>query len=116
MEKRDVKVWLGWLERLAHNEVDTIGTPIGLIPKYEDLKKLFSEIGKDYPRELYDKQFSFYIDNIIDRIDLQKDAYQKEKGVPARVFHIYKQQKNELEALKEKYGPVVSVDQVISSD
>jgi len=31
-EKRDVKVWLAWLERLAHNEVDVIKTPVGNLP------------------------------------------------------------------------------------
>ncbi|MCK5618342.1 MAG: phosphoenolpyruvate carboxykinase (GTP), partial [Candidatus Krumholzibacteria bacterium] len=40
-EKRDVKVWLGWLELLAHKEIDVIETPVGFIPKYEDLKGLF---------------------------------------------------------------------------
>ncbi len=49
-EKRDVKVWLGWLERRAHGDVEAIETPIGYIPKYEDLKPLFAEIDKDYPR------------------------------------------------------------------
>ncbi|MBU3917547.1 phosphoenolpyruvate carboxykinase (GTP), partial [bacterium] len=35
-EKRDVKVWLSWLERLVHGEVERIDTPIGYIPRYED--------------------------------------------------------------------------------
>ena len=31
-EKRDVKVWLAWLERRAHDEVGAIETPIGYLP------------------------------------------------------------------------------------
>jgi len=112
-EKRDVKVWLGWLERRAHGDVDAIDTPIGFIPKYEDLAELFAEIGKEYPQELYDKQFAFYVDNIIARIDLQEEAYRREEGVPAKLFEVYEEQRKGLEALKAKYGPTVSVEQLI---
>ena len=70
-EKKDVHVWMGWLERVIHNEMEPIETPIGMIPRYEDLKSLFKElIKKDYSEELYEKQFSLYIDNIIARIDM----------------------------------------------
>ena len=112
-EKRDVKVWLGWLEKRANWDVDAIDTPIGLIPKYEDLKELFNEIDKEYPKELYDKQFSFYIDNMISRIDLQEEAYKKEEDIPSRLFEIYQERRKGLDALKSKYGPVVTVEQLI---
>jgi phosphoenolpyruvate carboxykinase (GTP) len=114
-EKRDVKVWLGWLKRRAHGDVEAIETPIGSIPKYKDLKELFDGIGKEYPRELYDKQFAFYVDNVIARIDLQEDAYRKEENIPVKLFEIYKEQRKELEALKAKYGPIVSVEQLIEA-
>lgn len=108
-EKRDVKVWLSWLERRAHQEVDMIMTPIGGIPKFEDLKNLFqSLIGKEYNDELYVKQFSLYIDNIVARIDLQIEAYKKEKNIPGKLFEVLNEQKEGLLDLKEKYGPIVS--------
>ena len=79
-EKRDVKVWLSWLELRAHNDVEAIDTPMGYLPKYADLKNLFKTlIDKNYPKVLYDRQFSLYIDNIIARIELQLEAYGKEK-------------------------------------
>jgi phosphoenolpyruvate carboxykinase (GTP) len=112
-EKRDVKAWLGWLELRAHGDVDAIETPIGFIPKYEDLRELFAGIGKEYPRELYDKQFAFYVDNILARIDLQEEAYRKEKNIPARLFEVYGEQRRGLEALKAKYGSIVSVEQLV---
>ena len=115
-EKRDVKAWLTWLELRAHNEAKAIDTPIGYIPLYEDLKKIFDEtISKGYPKELYDKQFSFYLENIIARIDLQKEAYSKEKDCPERIFEVYDEQRNGLEALKKKYGPIVSPEQLIEA-
>jgi phosphoenolpyruvate carboxykinase (GTP) len=114
-EKRDVKVWLGWLERRAHGDVDAIETPIGFIPKYEDLEELFAEIGKEYPKELYDKQFAFYVDNIIARIDLQEETYRREESIPAKLFEVYEEQRKGLEALKAKYGPIVSAEQLIEA-
>ena len=111
-EKRDVKVWLGWLELRAHGDVDAIETPIGFIPKHEDLKELFDGIGKAYPKELYDKQFAFYVDNMLARVDLQEEAYRKEKNIPAKLFEVYGEQRKGLEALRAKYGPIVSVEQL----
>jgi phosphoenolpyruvate carboxykinase (GTP) len=115
-EKRDVKVWLSWLERRAHGDVEAIETPIGFIPKYGDLERLFKDlIDKPYPQKLYDKQFSFYIDNIVGRIALQEDAYKKEKKLPPRILEVYDEQKKGLLALKEKFGPIVTPRQLASA-
>ncbi len=111
-EKKDVKVWLGWLELRPNGEVEAIETPIGFISLYEDLKKLFDGISKPYPKDLYDKQFSFYPDNIISILDLQDDAFRKDERVPVKIFAIYAAQKAGLVALKAKYGSVVSVEQL----
>lgn len=109
-EKKDVKVWLGWLDLFAHGDVEAISTPIGFLPKYEDLKTLFATIDKEYPKSLYDMQFALYIDKIVSRIDLQTEAYSKEANVPQTLFDVYKKQKKELLELKDKFGAVVDVD------
>jgi phosphoenolpyruvate carboxykinase (GTP) len=112
-EKRDVKVWLAWLEMYAHGDVKAIATPIGMIPRYEDLASLFQQlIGKSYAKDLYEKQFSFYIDNILARIQLQTDAYRREKNVPARIFEVYEEQRAGLAALREEHGSVVSPEEL----
>jgi phosphoenolpyruvate carboxykinase (GTP) len=112
-EKKDVKAWMAWLERKAHADVEAIDTPIGYIPKYKDLKELFqAKINKAYPEDLYTKQFSLYIDNIVARIDLQLEAYGKEKNIPKKLFEILKEQRQGLMDLKEKYGPVVTPQQL----
>ena len=101
------------MERRARNEVDAIDTPIGYLPKYADLKRLFKErIEKTYPEDLYVKQFALYVDNILGRIDLQLDAYGKEDNIPGRLFDILNRQRAELIALKEKYGPIVTPAQL----
>jgi phosphoenolpyruvate carboxykinase (GTP) len=110
-EKRDVKVWLAWLERYAHDDVDCISTPIGNLPRYNDLKTLFKQIiDKDYPESLYVKQFSLYLDHIIGRIELQQAAYAKEEGIPQTLFDILDRQKEGLSALRDAHGSIVSPD------
>jgi phosphoenolpyruvate carboxykinase (GTP) len=116
-EKRDVKVWLAWLERYAHDEVDSISTPIGNLPMYKDLKTLFKQIiDKDYLESLYVKQFSLYLDHIISRIELQQAAYGKEEGIPQTLFDILDQQKTELSALRDTHGSIVSPDRLSTAN
>jgi len=109
-EKRDVKVWLGWLDLFAQSEVEAIETPIGYIPKYVDLKALFSKIDKEYPRSLYEMQFAFYVDKILDRIDMQTKAYGKEENLPPQLYRVYGEWKQGLQELKTKYGSIVSTE------
>jgi len=88
--------------------MDFLETPIGNLPKYDDLKTLFKEIiDKEYPKALYDKQFSLYTENIIKRIELQEEAYSKEEAIPARLFEILAEQKKGILALQDKKGAVV---------
>ena len=112
-EKRDVKVWMAWLERCVHGEVETIVSPIGYLPRYEDLRDLFSAIiDKTYTEDLYLKQFSLYVDNILRLIDLQLDAYGKESGIPETLFRVLNEQRKGLEALRGAYGPIVTPGQL----
>ena len=115
-EKRDVKAWLSWMERRVHGEVAAIDTPIGYLPLYEDLEKLFREtIDKAYSRELYNRQFTLYLDNILARVEMQIEAYGKEENIPPRLFEVLNEQKAGLQALKEKFGPVVTPEQLLSA-
>ena len=114
-EKKDVKVWLSWLERYAHNEIGYISTPIGNLPKYKDLQLLFKQIiDKEYSKDLYTKQFSLYLENIINRIELQKKAYAKEPGIPQTLFDILDKQEKALLALKDVHGSIVTPDILIN--
>jgi Phosphoenolpyruvate carboxykinase (GTP) len=113
-EKRDVHVWLGWLELFTHGDVQAIATPIGMIPKYEDLHTLFAnKINKAYPESLYTMQFSLYIDNIIARIDLQETAWSKEPRLSLRLFAVYEEQKAGLLALKAAKGGIVAPQNLV---
>jgi phosphoenolpyruvate carboxykinase (GTP) len=112
-EKKDVKVWLTWLEGVAYGEINFIPSPVGFLPEYEDLKKLFKKIiHKDYIYNLYQKQFSLYVDKIIARVHLQLESYRKEPNIPERLFEVLNKQKEALLCLKERFGPIVTPDQL----
>ncbi len=111
-EKKDVHVWLGWLAAYVNGEVNAIETPIGFVPKYDDLKALFAGIDMEYPKSLYNMQFALYIDKIVARIDLQTEAYGKEENLPPQLFTVFKAQKAELLALKDAQGAIVDVEKL----
>jgi phosphoenolpyruvate carboxykinase (GTP) len=46
---------------------------------------------------------------------LQEEAYRKEKNIPAKLFEVYREQRKGLEALKAKYGPIISGEQLIEA-
>jgi len=108
-EKRDVKAWLTWLARFAHGDYKGIETPVGFIPTYDEMKKTFADtIGKEYPKDLYDKQFAIYADRIIDRINLQREAFGKEENLPEQLFKVYDEWESGLNELKGKFGAVIA--------
>ena len=102
--KVDKKAWLLWMEGRVHNEFDVIETPIGFIPKYEDLKQLFRQIFKrDYTRENYEKQFSIRLVKLLERLS-RIEAIYKDEDAP-EIFHKHiEQEKERLKEAMEKFG------------
>ena len=113
-EKRDTKVWMRIMALMHQGKVESIWTPIGRIPKYQDLKKLFTEIiGKEYDKELYTKQFSLYVVNLIERVDMSITEFSKEKGMNDAFFRVLMTWRRDLIALKATVGAIVTPDQMI---
>ena len=107
---KDKHVWLKWMELRVNGDADALETPVGYIPKYEDLKKLFKEtLGKDYSREEYDKQFQLRIPELIAKIKRIKDIYHtKVFDTPHVLMKALDDQKARLEACREKNGDYVA--------
>ena len=104
-EKVDKKVWLMWMEGRVHNEYEAIETPIGFIPKYNDLKKLFRQIfDKKYTKEEYEKQFAIRIIKWLDKMERVEEIYKAEEVVPEAFNKHLEQQRKRLEEAKQKYG------------
>ncbi len=75
--KMDKRVWLLWAERRIHNEFEAIETPVGLIPKYEDLKTLFTrELGKDYTETEYIQQFSLRVERYLEKMERMSKIFE----------------------------------------
>jgi len=107
-ERTDKKVWLLWMEGRIHGDYEAIETPIGFIPKYNDLKELFTQIlNKKYNKEDYIKQFSIRIKRLLAKSDRIEEIYKEEENVP-EVFHKHiGQQRQRLLDAKEKFGKEV---------
>lgn len=104
-EKLDKKVWLMWMEGRIHNEFDAITTPIGFIPIYDDLSKLFSDIfQKGFSESLYQKLFSIRIKNHLDRIDRIEAVYNEEPNLPQLFIDEILAQKKRLSDARSKHG------------
>lgn len=112
--KEDTKIWMYIMGLMKQGKVDSIWTPIGRIPKYEDLQPLFTKLrNKEYPKETYEKQFSFYVDKIIGRIDVSLDEFGKEEQVPEEFFNTLKNWKSGLEKLTADLGSnIITPDQL----
>ncbi|MEM2925531.1 MAG: phosphoenolpyruvate carboxykinase (GTP) [Methanocellales archaeon] len=108
-EKRDKRVWYKWMELRVHREVEAIKTPTGLIPKYQDLKRLFKEVlNKDYPEVDYEKQFTIRVNENLAKINRVMEIYStKVRDTPEVVFKVLEEQRKRLIAAREKYGEYI---------
>ncbi len=107
---RDKHVWVKWMELRIHNEAGCMVAPTGLIPCYEDLKKLFKEVlKKDYTQADYVNQFTIRIKENLAKIDrVEKFHREHVAQSPAEVFKVLAEQKKRLEAAGKKFGDFVS--------
>ena len=101
----DKKVWMLWMEGRVNGEYDAIETPVGHLPFYEDLQKLFQEaLDKEYSREEYEGQFSIRIDKYLEKFDRMEEIYSKTNGIPEQFMQELQSQKQRLQDTKEKYA------------
>ncbi len=103
------KVWLHWAEERVHGEVDALRTPTGLIPKHEDLKRLFREIfDEDYPEEDYRYQFAFRCNAWLAKLERSTAYYRTDvPDCPKIVYETWEAAAEEIKAAKAKYGPLI---------
>lgn len=96
-EKVDKKVWLMWMEGRIHNEYDAIETPIGLIPKYEDLRDLFQQIfNRTYTEQDHEKLFAIRTCKLLERLDRVEAIYKAEENIPKAFFDQIDEQRKRL--------------------
>lgn len=102
--KMDKRVWLFWAEGRVHNEFEAIKTPVGRIPKYEDLKELFvRKLKKDYSEEEYIQQFSLRAVKYLEKMERMSKIFENIK-MPVAFTEELKAQTERLKLAKTKYG------------
>ena len=95
--RRDKHVWVKWMELRVHGEVDAIKIPTGLIPEYEDLRRLFAEVlGKEYTEEDYRKQFTVRVRENLEKVQRVRNFWKKVFDTPPELFEVLNQQERRL--------------------
>jgi phosphoenolpyruvate carboxykinase (GTP) len=107
-DKTDKAVWLKWMELRVNNNVGMIETPIGYLPKYEDLQPLFKAVlGKEYMKEDYEKQFTIRIPELLSKVDRIMKVYSDIKTTPKEIFAELEKERKRLLDAKEKFGEYI---------
>ncbi|MFA6866185.1 MAG: phosphoenolpyruvate carboxykinase (GTP) [Clostridia bacterium] len=105
--KLDKKVWVLWADGRVNNEYKAISTPVGLIPRYEDLKKLFADnLDHDYTEKEYNEQFSLRVDKYLAKMDRMAKIFSK-IALPKEFTAELDAQIARLNDAKAKYGAIV---------
>jgi phosphoenolpyruvate carboxykinase (GTP) len=106
----DKKVWILWAELRVNSDVDAIETPTGLIPKYEDLAKLFKDhLGEGYSQADYVQQFTIRISENLAKLDRVEKIYrEKVSDTPQILFDTFGEVRNRLKAAADKHGDYIS--------
>ena len=106
----DKLVWILWAELRVHGDVDGIETPTGLIPKYEDLARLFKDnLSTEYTRDDYVRQFTIRIPENLAKLDRVEKFYgENVSDAPAIVFDTFAEVRKRLKAAADKHGDYIS--------
>ncbi len=111
-DRRDKHVWAKWIELRVHNDVGAVKTPTGLIPKYEDLTKLFRQVlNKDYAKEDYVRQFTIRVPENLRKIKRVKEFWTTQVlDTPAELLQILDEQAERLIKARERFGDYIPPD------
>jgi len=109
-DKLDKTIWLLWAELRVNGDAEGIRTPTGLIPKYDDLAKLFAEkLSKEYSQDEYVQQFTIRVPNLLAKLDRVEEIYRaKVDDTPQLVYDTFEAVRGRLNEAKGKYGDLIS--------
>jgi len=101
----DKKIWLLWMEKRVHGEVEAIKSPIGYLPYYEDLRQLFTRyLNRDYTELSYVEQFSIRIENYLNKFMRIKKVFEDIPNLPDSFETELNEQIKRLKAARKKYS------------
>lgn len=101
----DKQVWVQWANGRVNGVFEAIKTPIGHIPKYDDLKSLFARhLDKEYTEEEYVEQFSIKVSKYLDKYNRMKKIYENLSDIPEDFMTELSDQIARLETARNEYG------------
>ena len=107
--KLDKAVWVKWMELRVHGEAGALDAGYGMIPKYEDLKRLFKEVlDQDYTEKDYVDQFTVNIPELMAKMERMEKIYSDIDDTPEVMRTEMREQKSRLEELRAKHGDYIS--------
>ncbi|MDD4307926.1 MAG: phosphoenolpyruvate carboxykinase (GTP) [Thermoplasmata archaeon] len=108
--KTDKHIWLKWIANRVHEDADAVRTPTGMIPTFGDLKEIFKEVsGRNYSQEDYVRQFSFWAQSHLHKIDRLLVLYRdRVKNTPPVLFEVMEAQRARIDDLRNRKGDIVS--------
>ncbi|MDH7489681.1 MAG: phosphoenolpyruvate carboxykinase (GTP) [Anaerolineae bacterium] len=111
-DKTDKAIWLKWMELRVHGDVGAIQTPVGYIPKYEDLRRLFKEVhGREYTKEDYVKQFSLRVPQFLAKTRRVMEIYRTSvANTPPVLFQVAEAEIARLEKARAEHGDIIPPD------
>lgn len=106
----DKLVWMLWAELKVNGDVEGIETPTGLIPKYQDIAKLFRDnLNKEYTQADYVEQFTIRVPENLAKLDRVEAIYKdKVDDTPQVLFDTFDKVRKRLQAAQDKYGDHIS--------
>jgi phosphoenolpyruvate carboxykinase (GTP) len=114
-DKTDKGVWLKWMELRVHGDVKAIRTPVGFIPRYEDLKEIFWSLQKKtFTLEQYNQMFSLRTEAFLSKLARILAIYEKEvAGAPSELMKALREESQRIEAARHKFGPLIAPEQFL---
>jgi len=107
--KLDKSVWFKWMELRVHGDVEALDAGSGLIPTYDDLKKLFRQVlDKDFTEQQYVDQFTIHVPKLLAKLDRMEEIYAKVADTPKAMHDEMAAQRKRLEALRDAKGDCIS--------
>lgn len=108
-DKLDKAVWIKWMELRIHGDADALDAACGMIPKFEDLKRLFQDVrNKDYTAQDYVAQFMLRIPELLAKHDRMQEIYATIADTPQTWKDEMAAERKRLEALQAEKGDYVS--------
>ncbi|MBN1893046.1 phosphoenolpyruvate carboxykinase (GTP) [bacterium] len=114
-DKTDKGVWLKWMELRVHGDVKAIRTPVGNIPRYEDLKQIFYSLQKKtFTLEQYNQMFSLRTEAFLSKLSRILGIYEKDVAdAPSELLNVLREEMERIKAARHKFGPLIAPEQFL---